>query len=138
MSVCALSFVARMPPNHHRRRWRRRLWRPVIAPPSTSARVQSRFEIVELGGNMLPMCQGEVPGVTGSTSEYQVPGTRYQALSTRAHNIWTSIYGSYSKAFISFCPGATFGSRWTFWATRDFVRAIFLGEGGEKCLSPFF
>ena len=34
---------------------------PVFAPPFTSARVQSRFEFVELGSDMFSNCQGDIP-----------------------------------------------------------------------------
>ena len=51
LSVCALRFVPRTPPKRHRfRPWRR--GGPLFAPPTTSARVQSRFEFVEIGGGM--------------------------------------------------------------------------------------
>ena len=40
---------------------------PLLVPPSTSARVQSRVEFVELGRGVCSTCQGEVPGVTGIT-----------------------------------------------------------------------
>ena len=50
----------------------------LFCPPFTSARVQSRFEFVELGGDMCCNCQGEVPAGTGITGWYQlVPGTIY-------------------------------------------------------------
>ena len=74
--VCALSVVLRTPRNHHRFRPRRRLWRPLFAPSFTSARVQSRLEFVELGGDMCSNCQGEVPARTVTTSWYKlVPRT---------------------------------------------------------------
>ena len=52
--------------------------RPLFSPPSTFARVQSRFEFVELGGDMCYYYQGEVPPGTGITGWYQlVPHTIY-------------------------------------------------------------
>ena len=49
---------------------------PLFAPPSTSARVQSRFEFVELGGDMCSNYRGEGPAGTGITGWYQlVPRT---------------------------------------------------------------
>ena len=40
---------------------------PLFAPPSTSARVQSRCEFVDLGGDQCSNYQGEVPAGTGTT-----------------------------------------------------------------------
>ena len=41
---------------------------PLFSPPFTSARVQSRFDFMELGGDMYSNYQGEVPAVTAITS----------------------------------------------------------------------
>ena len=50
---------------------------PLFGPPFNSARVQSRFEFVELGGDMCFNCQGVVQAGTGSSGWYQlVPRTR--------------------------------------------------------------
>ena len=57
--VCALSFVPRTPPKDHRFRPRGRLSveAPYLHPHSfASARVQSRFEFMELGGDMCSNC----------------------------------------------------------------------------------
>ena len=65
---------------------------PLFAPPFTSARVQSRFEFVELG-NMYSNYQGEVPAVTGITGWCQlVPRTIYEST---VRYICARIYGMY-------------------------------------------
>ena len=61
---------------------------PVFAHPSTSARVQSRGEFVELGRGMCSNCQGEVPGVTRITGWYQVPGTTYESTVYMYKCVW--------------------------------------------------
>ena len=61
---------------------------PLFARPSTSARIQSRFEFVELGGGMCSNYQGDVPGLTGITGWYQVPGTIYDSTLYMYENIW--------------------------------------------------
>ena len=51
---------------------------PLFAPPSTSARVQSRFGFVELGGDMCSNYQGDIQAGTGITGWCQiVPRTIY-------------------------------------------------------------
>ena len=65
---------------------------PIFALPFTSARVQSRFEFVELDGGKSSNFQGEVLARTGI-----MPGW-YQAgmmLARTTHYICTSIYGMY-------------------------------------------
>ena len=52
----------------------------LFAPPFTSARVQSRFEFVELGRDMYSNYQGEVPAGTGITGCYQGGTSSYHAL----------------------------------------------------------
>ena len=55
---------------------------PLLFHPSTSARVQNRFEFVELAGDMSSNCTGEVQAETGISRWYQlVPRTHY--ISTR-------------------------------------------------------
>ena len=61
---------------------------PLFAPRSTSARVQSRVEFVELGGGMCSNYQGEIPGVTGITGWYQVPDTIHESTVYMYENIW--------------------------------------------------
>ena len=61
---------------------------PLFALSYTSARVQSRAEFVELGRGMYSNFQGEVPGVTGITGWYQVPGTIYESTAYMYENIW--------------------------------------------------
>ena len=61
----------------------------MFAPPSTSARLQSRVEFVELGRGTCSNYQGEVLGVTGITGWYQVPGTIYESTAVHMYkNIW--------------------------------------------------
>ena len=52
VGVCALSFVPRTPPKRHDFNPDGVCGVPLFAPPSISARVQSRFEFVELGVGM--------------------------------------------------------------------------------------
>ena len=52
---------------------------PLFAPPFTSARVQIRFEFVELGRDVFSNYQGEVPAGTGITGWYNlVPHPIYE------------------------------------------------------------
>ena len=60
---------------------------PLFAPPSNSARVQSRVEFVELGGNMYSNYQGEGAAGTGITGWYQLV-----TLARTTHYIRTSMY----------------------------------------------
>ena len=73
VGVCvgASTLVHRTPPKEHGFRPRGRLWGPIYAlhPP---ARVQSRFEFVELARDMSSNCTGEVQARTGITGWYQV------------------------------------------------------------------
>ena len=51
---------------------------PVVCPPLTFARLQSRFDFVELGGDMYSNYQGEVAAVTGMTGWYHlIPRTMH-------------------------------------------------------------
>ena len=53
---------------------------PLLAPLYTSARVQSRFEFVELGGDMYQNYHGKDSTVTGMTGWYHlVPRTIYES-----------------------------------------------------------
>ena len=56
MLVCALSFVPRTPPSATDFDPVGVRGGPLFAPPSTSPRVQSRFEVVELGHGMCSSC----------------------------------------------------------------------------------
>ena len=51
---------------------------PLLCPPSTSARVQSRYGFVELGRDMSCNCTGEVQAGTGISGWYQL--SSYHAL----------------------------------------------------------
>ena len=49
------------------------VWRsPLFCPPFSSARVQSRFEFGDLGGDMFSDCQGEVPAGIRISGWYQL------------------------------------------------------------------
>ena len=90
LSVYALTFVPRTPPKHHRFRPRAVCGGLLFVPPSTSARVQSRFDFVEIG-DMYSNYQGEFPyGL-----ELQAGTTWCHELYTRAQYICTIIYDTY-------------------------------------------
>ena len=72
IGVCAMRFVPRTPPTRNRFRPLLRLWKPLLCPPSTYARVQSRFEFVEIGGDMSSNCTGDVKAGTGISGWYQL------------------------------------------------------------------
>ena len=63
---------------------------PSFAPPSTSARVQSQAEIVELDAGMCSNSQGGVSAATGITGWYHVPGSG--AFSYADHILWCSSF----------------------------------------------
>ena len=62
LSVSALSFVPRRRRKHYRFRPRGRLGRPHTCTSIHLCSRPSRFELVQLGGDMCSNCQWEVPG----------------------------------------------------------------------------
>ena len=87
--ACTMSLLSRMPPTRNQLRPRQHLWRPLISPQVTSARVQSRFEFVEIGGDTSSNWQGEVPAKAGITSWYQlVPRTIYVRVHIVCSGTW--------------------------------------------------
>ena len=82
--VYALTLVARTPPKEHGFHPLWTPWRPLLSPPSTSARVHNRFGSVGLGVDMCSSC-------TTRNWDYcpvlVVPGTRYTRHYIREHSI---------------------------------------------------
>ena len=126
---------------------------PLFAPPSTSARVQSRFEFVKLGGDMCSNYQGEVHAGTGITGWYQlVPrtiyvrvyvecrGTRFTCsiginICMRTDTLWRT-YGVPGSIYYPFCRCHCPPSLFLFRSFRPFV----LSFAFVSCIAcfPFF
>ena len=80
--VCVLVCASRFALSHHQRGTdfghEGGFGGPYLCAPSNSARVQNRFEFVELGRDMSSNCAGEVQARTGISGWYQlVPRTHY-------------------------------------------------------------
>ena len=74
--VCVLVCASRFALSHHQRGTdfghEGGFGGPYLCAPSNSARVQNRFEFVELGRDMSSNCAGEVQARTGISGWYQL------------------------------------------------------------------